>query len=382
MEALPEAGRSTRWMVIHEIGAPSHYTALKHALGQRGLALEFVEFNFYAQTKAIIKCKPGQWRKTLGNLQCFARFIFNGARGLRVILGIGPFNPWLVVVRWTLRHAEVSLHSSWPYWDGSKQPHAPWLAAVLDTWQRFVGTEVKAVLIATELAKANLSASRYAGAPVTVVAHSFDSRHFYAGASPVVAPRRMLYIGRLEVSKGIDLMIEIARRRPQYEMVFVGWGPLQQHVMSAAASLPNLSFLGEIRNRAELAEEIRASDVLLLPSIRVARWEELFGMVLIEAMACGAVPLATDHVGPSEILASCQPSLVMPEANFVDGVCERMDAWQQDPQAYQRIRQACLDLAAGYTVERISQRWAAALGMDDQQARPAESVAPHGIVTE
>ncbi len=353
----------SRWIVVHEIGAPSHYAALRQVLNQRGIELEFAEFNFYAQFKSIVRLRPGQWTKTRANLACFAQFALSGARGWNVVLGIAPYNPWLVVVTWLLRNAQVNLHSSWPHWDGTRQPHSPLLPGVLAAWQRFLTRDVRAVLIATELAKANLSKSRFGGATTTVVAHSYDPACFHASGQASTPPRRMIFIGRLEATKGIELMLDIARRRPQLELVLVGSGPLRKSVEHAAASLTNVRYLGEVRDRTRLADEMRASQVLLLPSIRVDTWEELFGMVLIEGMACGLVPLATDHVGPTEIVGPGLKELLLSEAGFVEGVCERMDQWRADSVYFGALRQRCLSLAAPYALDRIAARWAMALDL-------------------
>lgn len=353
----------SRWIVVHEIGAPSHYSALRYALQQRGIDLVFAEFNFYSQLKAIVRRRPGQWNKTRANLCCFARFIVSGARGWNVVLGIAPYNPWLVVVRWLLRHAQVNLHSSWPHWDGTRHPHPPLLPGVLAAWQRFLTRDVRGVLIATELARANLSRSRFGGAATTVVAHSYDPACFRVGNQVPTPPCRMIFIGRLEVTKGVDLMLEIARRRPQLELVLIGGGPLRRTVEEATASVTNVRYLGEIRDRHRLANEMRASQVLLLPSIRVDTWEELFGMVLIEGMACGLVPLATDHVGPTEILGPGLKELLLTEAGFVEGVCQRIDQWRADLSQFVALRERCLSLAEPYAVDRIAKRWATALDL-------------------
>jgi glycosyltransferase involved in cell wall biosynthesis len=351
------------WLVVHEIGAPSHYEALRHVLQQQGQELEFVELGFWLQVKAMLRLRLPQFAKTAHNIRRVLQFSFDGARGRRVVLGLAPYNPWLFIVRWLLRHAEIALHSSWPYWDGSKQPHHPLLPGVKPLWRRFMTTEVRHVLIATRLAQRNLSLSEFAGPPVTVVAHSFDARLFFVGPAPDGAPQRLIYIGRLEVSKGIDLILEIAAREPLCEIVIVGGGPMVEQVRQAATRMPNLLYLGILHDRAQLGDELRRSQVLLLPSIRVATWEELFGMVLIEGMACGLVPLTTDHVGPKEILGESLESMCFSESGYVDGVCHQLATWRANPSVYLRQRDAALALAAPYTRERIAKRWAQALGI-------------------
>jgi glycosyltransferase involved in cell wall biosynthesis len=377
-----QAAASRPWIVVHETGAPSHYAGLKAALAGQGIELQFVELNFWAQAKAILRGRiKGQWRKTLANLRVLASFAVNGAQGRQVVLGLAPYNPWVLVVRWLLRHAKLSLHLSWPFWDGSRQPHEPLLPGVLDAWQVFMNRQVSHVLIATDAARRSLQASPYGRAPITVVAHSYDKSIFRADEGLHAAPQRLVYVGRLEPTKGIDLMLRIAERLPGKEFVFIGGGPLTPVVEDAARRLPNVRFLGLIADRHKLADELRRCQVLLLPSIRVPTWEEAFGMVLVEGMACGLVPLTTDHVGPVEVLGEQLGSLCFTEAGFVDGVCRQVERWDAAPDEFRRHQVAARELAAPYTRERIARRWSDALGIGADPSSPAElAQAPQGAV--
>ena len=382
----PVGARQSRgsrpWVVVHETGAPSHYAGLKAALTAQGIGLEFVELNFWSQVKAIIRGRvKGQWRKSLANLRCLAGFAFTGAQERHVVLGLAPYNPWVLVVRWLLRRARLSIHLSWPFWDGSRQPHEPLLSGVLEAWQDFMNRQVSHVLIATEAAKRSLQASPYGRAPITVVAHSYDKGLFHTDAPLHAAPQRLIYVGRLEATKGIDIILRIAERLPHKEFVFVGGGPLTALVEDAARRMPNVRFLGVIADRKKLAAELRACQVLLLPSIRVPTWEEAFGMVLVEGMACGLVPLTTDHVGPVEVLGERLGSLCFPETGFVDGVCQQVERWDAALDEFQRHQLAARELAAPYTRDRIAKRWSDALGIGaDPSSPPQLSQAPQGAV--
>ena len=58
-----------------------------------------------------------------------------------------------------------------------------------------------------------------------------------------------------------------------------------------------------IKDKKELFNLYSQSDVQLLFSkkSRINKWEELFGMVIIEAIYCGVVTIATKHVGSKSI---------------------------------------------------------------------------------
>ncbi|HWO90168.1 MAG TPA: glycosyltransferase [Gemmatimonadales bacterium] len=100
------------------------------------------------------------------------------------------------------------------------------------------------------------------------------------GDRPVV-----LAVGRLVRYKGFDVLLEAARGL-EATVVVVGTGP--EGARLRARATPNVVFAGRVSDQ-DLIAHYHACDVLTLPSVTIA---EAFGMVLLEAMACGK-PLVT-----------------------------------------------------------------------------------------
>jgi len=97
--------------------------------------------------------------------------------------------------------------------------------------------------------------------------------------------RLILSIGRLIYYKGFDYLIE-AMRDVDGHLLIVGDGPLRGDLerQTQALGLQNkVTFLGEIHND-DIAPYYHAADIFALASI--AR-SEAFGIVQLEAMACG-----------------------------------------------------------------------------------------------
>lgn len=91
-----------------------------------------------------------------------------------------------------------------------------------------------------------------------------------------------LFVGRLVPKKGIDIAVEAARGE-EFDLVVLGPGSL------AAADQPGVHVLGS-RGAAEVAELMRACDLLVLPTAG-----EVFTLAVKEAMSSGLPVVTTDE---------------------------------------------------------------------------------------
>ena len=92
----------------------------------------------------------------------------------------------------------------------------------------------------------------------------------------------ILFVGRLERSKGFDQMVKVMDEFRQKKMPFrlnvVGNGPLERLVMDA----PNINLLGRVDNN-KLPGVYNSNDCFILSSVY-----ENCPMSIIEAMSCGS----------------------------------------------------------------------------------------------
>jgi glycosyltransferase involved in cell wall biosynthesis len=94
------------------------------------------------------------------------------------------------------------------------------------------------------------------------------------------------YVGRLTESKGISVIAEMARLRPDWSFAVAGKGPVEP----ARWNLPNVRALGQL-DRVEVGRLYRGSDVTVLPSQL-----ESFSLVVREALASGSSVLCSNQV--------------------------------------------------------------------------------------
>lgn len=110
------------------------------------------------------------------------------------------------------------------------------------------------------------------------------------------------YISRFQVEKGASVFMDVARLMP--EVLFVAAGPIAEN---HSYDFPeNFVHCGR-RPREELPMFYNAFDVFCFPSLACS---EEFGLVALEAMACGTVPVVSSYDGPKYVVKDA--GLVVP----------------------------------------------------------------------
>lgn len=144
--------------------------------------------------------------------------------------------------------------------------------------------------------------------------HFADASVVYSGieladfqpAGAHVPPRewqwRLLYVGRLEPDKGVDDAVAALAHLPaQATLEVVGAGSVDER-RRIEETARRVGVAGRVvfdeLPRAALADRYRSADVVVFPS----RWEEPFGLVPLEAMACATPVAATRSGGSAEFL--------------------------------------------------------------------------------
>lgn len=144
---------------------------------------------------------------------------------------------------------------------------------------------------------------------------------------------------RLAPQKGIDIMIEVAKRvldkRPDTQFVIAGGGVLTGTVndwAEAAGVGENMHFLGAIDT---VPEHLQASDLFLLTS----RWEAL-PISIVESFRAGLPVVATDCGGVSELVDDQVGKLCTVED--VDGITDAVLTLLQSDELRQQKRAAAI----------------------------------------
>ena len=89
-----------------------------------------------------------------------------------------------------------------------------------------------------------------------------------------------------------------------------------------------------------MADLLRAADVFLMPSLA-----ESFGMMAVEAMACGAVPLVSDGTALPSVVQAPEAGVSVPAGNG-DALARSLERLLTDTVLRTAHRHACIDLVA------------------------------------
>jgi glycosyltransferase involved in cell wall biosynthesis len=114
------------------------------------------------------------------------------------------------------------------------------------------------------------------GGPDMVNVPGIIASEFHAAADK----NEVLFTGKLDVRKGIDLVMEVARRLPEVPFRVVGWG--ERFAELDAVRPPNLTLEERPAPRRHYVEALARARIFLFPT-KV----ETFGLVVPEAMAAG-----------------------------------------------------------------------------------------------
>lgn len=289
--------------VLHKNGAKSHYIGLEYLLNQSKFKIKHREFSVASKFfKALIGLNFSLFKKQCIN--CWFLLSLRFSKNKKIVFGIAPFDSRIIKLSKFLNNHKVFYHTSWTYWDKTFHPKNPNNSKeVFETWRKFLEDQVLHIFAVTNQTKDQLL-ENYAipKNKISVVYHSLDPAFVSKFESKRVS-NSFIYLGRLVPQKGIKEILDYFSKNQNLKLTIVGSGKLDSIVKKYCLNYNNIIHKPHSNNKMELAEILSKHEYLLLNSKRNNKWEELFGMIIIEAMAQGMVPIATNHSGPKEIIS-------------------------------------------------------------------------------
>jgi glycosyltransferase involved in cell wall biosynthesis len=117
----------------------------------------------------------------------------------------------------------------------------------------------------------------------------------------------LIFVGRLVSAKGVNLLIDalaaLGHQGHRPTLTIIGRGPEEQVLKAQVERLgleTQVRFTGEVRGAA-LVELLNAHKIMVIPSL----WAEPFGLVALEAIACGCVIVGSSLGGLPDAIGPC-----------------------------------------------------------------------------
>jgi glycosyltransferase involved in cell wall biosynthesis len=166
----------------------------------------------------------------------------------------------------------------------------------------------------------------------------------------------ILYVGRLSKVKGIDVLLNaipiIRKKIPNLRIYIAGSGPEGDNLKKRVKELnieENVKFLGFISEDEKYAY-YKSADVCVFPSVY-----EPFGIVLLEAMACGK-PIVASNVGGIPFVVEDEKTGLLFESGNVEDFAEKLITLLKDKELRDKMGEAGRERAKEFTWDGIAEQ--------------------------
>ncbi len=185
---------------------------------------------------------------------------------------------------------------------------------------------------------------------------------------------RLLYVGRLDPTKGVDTLLRaLPHLPPEATLACYGRGAAKERARYSQLvhelGVADRVTFGSLE-RHELAARYAAVDVLVFPT----EWEEPFGLVPIEAMACGTPVVASGAGGSAEFLRDGYNCVLFP-AGDSPALAAAVSLVHADTEVRRRIVMGGIRTADQLDVNGLAdvlEEWHVAAAVRFQNGRPKD----------
>ena len=219
----------------------------------------------------------------------------------------------------------------------------------------------KGLALSTKLIACSTAIKDKTADQAIVIPNPYDSEKFRIKAE-IIKSKDFLFLGRLVSDKGVGLAIKAFKlyheqnTGEQSSLTIVGNGPekdnLVQEVKNAGLE-DHVEFLGSVQGE-KLVDILNAHRFLLVPSI----WDEPFGIVVLEGMACACVPIVSDGGGLPEATGNAGLTFIKGDVN---DLYKCMLQVKQDKYLVQELQKAAITHLDKHQAAQVSKQYLAVL---------------------
>ena len=354
-------------IILHDSDGRPYYEAIEY-LKKHGYInnIYYYESTITKQlVKSLIKKEVGKMhnstlKKIFSNYKFRIRTPF--IKNKTIIMGMAPYDIRIIWYQQLLKNNNLILHTSWPFWGTEKYPkkyNSFINNLAIKIWRKFLSQQKLKIVCVTEEVKNSLINNFDVKGYIVTIPHCVNTRIFYPdkGKDFNKEKLKILFVGKFLKHKGIDILTEIIKTIDPQKYIFyiVGDGPYKSKLENIFTK-KNVKYFGFINSKETLASIYRKSDIFISPSIKNDKWEELFGIALLEAMASGLTVIASDHIGPKNLIKDGHNGFLVKDRDIY-GFIEKLHFLYNNRNLLKKIGINARREVLKFDVKRISNMW-------------------------
>jgi len=353
--------RSKQIIILHDSNGKPYYEAVGHYAKNNNIKVTYYE-------SSIIKLFIRDIVKKQFSLNTIKRTIKNIIFRLKVpflkdkiiIMGMAPCDFRIVWYKLLLQNNSLIYSTSNPFWgDDSKNPRKYGVfTPILKTfWINFLKDKRLKIVTVTKSSYNTISKNFKINGIIKQIYHTVDTSMFKVMKKEEDNKFQILFAGKLLYEKGLDTIVELIKTmdKSKYHFHIVGDGEYRKNIADVF-EYDNVTYHGWINDKTILANIYQQCHIFLNPSIKNAKWQELFGIVNIEAMASGLIVIASNHIGPSEIIDEGKNGFLVEEKNSFE-IANIIKRLYENKSLFDKVSQNAIKSSQQYSIENISKKW-------------------------
>jgi glycosyltransferase involved in cell wall biosynthesis len=206
------------------------------------------------------------------------------------------------------------------------------------------------VVAASSFTKRTLIENGVDVAKVTVNPYGVDCERFCVGGCNGSRQLRFVFVGAITARKGVPLVIDAWRKLAPVGAEIWLVGRASEQVRRLMPELPGLKLCDHVPH-GEVSSLMQQCDVFVFPS-----YFEGFGLVLLEAMACGLPVITTTATAGPDIVTEGENGWVI-EPGDLDALVDRMSFCLERPHVVRDMGSQARATAERFTWTAYGDRW-------------------------
>ena len=203
-----------------------------------------------------------------------------------------------------------------------------------------------------------LSYFKYYKGPKIIIPNGIDLEEFNLSIPEIKkycdGKINLLFVGRIEKRKGLIYLLKafkiLNKKFSNLRLIIVGNGPLEDECKSYVKknNLKEVVFKGSVAGT--IAPYYRTADIFVSPAV----FGESFGLVLLEAMACGAPVVAFANQGYKELLKNKSSARFLTKPRNYKELAENIEKLIRNPRLRDKVSKKGIEQVKQYSWESVT----------------------------